>query len=308
MRSGSDDRGSPERPATESPGRLLAVATAVLLTLIWGTTWAAIRISLEGFAPLTGLALRLALGSGILLLAAWVGKVRLGRTRHEIPLWLVQCVFAFGLAYALVYWAEQWVPSGLTAVLFATLPFFVALFAYFLVPEERLGVLGLCGMVVGFAGVAVIFSEDLDRLAGAEVRQAALVLLIGPASIAFSEVAVKRWGHEVHALSLTAVPMAMSSVLLGALAAAFERHRPIVPAPAPVAAVLYLAVFGSAVAFSLFFWLLKHVTVTQLSLTAFGIPVVAVVVGTVFLDEPFTPRMAAGAALVMRRSAPPPET
>jgi drug/metabolite transporter (DMT)-like permease len=74
-------------------------------------------------------------------------------------------------------------------------------------------------------------------------------------------------------------------------------------------------VFGSAVAFSLFFWLLKHVTVTQLSLTAFGIPVVAVVVGTVFLDEPFTPRMAAGAALViagaalvMRRSAPSPET
>ncbi len=296
---------------TKRPGRWLALATAALLTLIWGTTWAVIRVSLEGFPPLTGLAIRFALGAAILLVAVWIGGVRLGRSRYEVPLWLVQSLFAFGLSYALVYWAEQWVPSGLTAVLFSTLPFFVVLFAYFLIPEERLGALGLAGMAVGFAGVAVIFSEDLDRLAGPEVRAAALALLAAPASTAFAEVAVKRWGHEIHALSLTAVPMAFSSLVLGALAAAVETGRPIVPAPAPVAAVLYLAVFGSAVAFSLFFWLLKHVTVTQLSLIAYGIPVVAVVVGTVFLDEPFTLRMAAGAALViagatlvMRRSAP----
>ncbi len=291
----------------KAPGRLLAAATALLLTLIWGTTWAAIRVSLEGFPPFTGLALRFALGAAILLLAARAGGVRFGRSRHEVPLWAVQCLFAFGLAYALVYWAEQWVPSGLTAVLFSTLPFFVALFAYFLIPEERLGVLGLAGMAIGFGGVALIFSDDLSLLGGAEVRTAALVLLIAPASVAFSEVVIKRWGHEVHALSLTAVPMAAAAVLMGGLAAWIEADRPVTPTPAAVAAVLYLAVVGSAVAFSLFFWLLKHVTVTQLSLIAYGIPVVAVAVGTVFLDEPLTLRMALGAALVMRRPAPSPE-
>ncbi len=293
----------------KGPSRLLAAATAALLTLIWGTTWAAIRVSLEGFPPFTGLALRFALGAAILLVAARAGSVRFGRSRHEVPMWAVQCFFAFGLSYGLVYWAEQWVPSGLTAVLFSTLPFFVALFAYFLIPEERLGILGLAGMAIGFGGVAVIFSEDLSLLGGSEVRSAALVLLIAPASVAFSEVVIKRWGHEVHALSLTAVPMAASALLMGGLAAWLEADRPVTPAPAPVAAVLYLAVVGSALAFSLFFWLLKHVTVTQISLIAYGIPVVAVAVGTVFLDEPLTLRVAlgaalviAGAVLVMRRS------
>jgi drug/metabolite transporter (DMT)-like permease len=127
-------------------------------------------------------------------------------------------------------------------------------------------------------------------------------------SVAFAEVVIKRWGREVSALSLTAVPMLLSSLVLFALAALFERERTIDLAPAPIAAVLYLAVVGSAVAFSLFFWVLKHVTVTRLSLVTYAIPVVAVTVGTIFLDEPLTLTMVvgaglviAGAALVMRR-------
>ncbi len=290
----------------------MAVAVAVFLTLIWGTTWAAIRVSLEGFAPLTGLAIRFAIGGLILLAAARIARVRFGRARYERPMWVVQAVFVFGVAYGVVYWAEQWVPSGLTSVLFSTLPLFVVIFAWFIIPEERLGKLGLFGIAVGFAGVAVIFSDDLRQLGGAEVRTAASVLLLAPIAAAFGQVAVKRWGTDVHSLSLTAVPMTASAAMLGVLAWGLERDRPVSFEPGPVAAVLYLAVIGSAVTFSLFFWLLKHVSVTQLSMIAYGIPVVAVTIGTVFLDEPLTVRMAAGAALVvsgaalvMRRQGPP---
>lgn len=283
-----------------------------VLTLIWGTTWAAIRVSLDGFPPFKGLAIRFAIGGAILLLVALRAGVRFGRARHERALWGVQAVFVFGLSYGLVYWAEQWVPSGLTSVLFATLPLFVVLFAYFLIPGDRLGIAGLLGMVVGFGGVAVLFSEDLSRLGGERVRLAALVLLLAPVAMAFAEVAVKKWGDEAHTLSLTSVPMVFSSVLLAGLALAVEHDRPIALAPAPVAALLYLAVVGSSLAFGLFYWLLKRVSVIQLSLIAYTIPLVAVTVGTVFLDEPLTVRMAvggalvvAGAALVMRPSGGP---
>lgn len=294
------------------PTRLLAIVVVALLTLIWGSTWAAIRVSLDGFPPLKGLAIRFAIGGALLLLMAVKGGVRFGHARYERILWLVQTVFVFGISYGLVYWAEQWVPSGLTSVLFATLPFFVVLFAFFMIPGDRLGIAGLMGMVAGFGGVAVIFSEDLSRLGGEQVRFAALVLLLGPVAMAFAEVVVKRWGQEIHTLSLTAVPMAISSVLLGGLAAVVERHRPITAEPAPVAALVYLAVFGSSLAFGLFYWLLKHVSVVRLSLLAYAVPVVAVAVGTIFLDEPLTLRMVvgagmvvAGAALVMRRSEEP---
>ncbi len=287
----------------KTPSRALAFAIAVFLTLIWGTTWAAIRFSLEGFAPLTGLAIRFAIGGLILFAAAFVARVRLGRARYERPLWVVQGVFVFGLSYGVVYWAEQWVPSGLVSVLFSTLPIFVVIFAWFIIPEERLGKVGLLGILVGFAGIAVIFSEDLRTLLGTDVRTAVAVVMLAPISAAFGEVAVKRWGLKIHSLSLTAVPMTASAVVLGVFAWFLERDRPMIFEFAPVAAVLYLAVIGSALTFSLFFWLLKHVSVTQISMIAYGIPVVAVTIGTVFLDEPLTLRMVVGAVLVVSGAA-----
>ncbi len=288
---------------TKSPTRFLALATAVFLTLIWGTTWAAIRVSLDGFPPFKGLAIRFALAAALLFAIAWGMGVRFGRLPHERPLWAVQTAFSFIGAYGLVYWAEQWVPSGLTSVLFATLPIFVVIFASVLVPGERLGAAGLLGMAIGFGGVAVIFSDDLSLLGGEEVRRAALIVLLSPAAAAFGEVSVKRWGREIHSLSLTAVPMTLTALVIAPFAVWVERDRPITPSTASVSAVVYLAVVGSAVAFVLFFWLLKHVSVIQLSLIAYGVPVVAVAVGTVFLDEPLTLRMAIGAALVIAGAA-----
>ncbi len=266
--------------------------------MIWGTTWSVIRVSLEDIPPFTGVSIRFAIAAVILWGVARGRGVRLtaGRT---IWLWLVQALLAFSVSYGVVYWAEQWVPSGLTSVLYSTLPLFVVLFAYVVLPDERLGGWGIIGILMGFAGVAVIFSDDLGALAGAQVRRAAPVVLLAPLGNALGQVIVKRWGQGMHSLSLTGPPMAMTSVLFAVLAWIFERDRELVFGTAPVLATLYLAIAGSALTFSLFFWLLKHVSATQLSLLAYAVPVVAVTVGTVFLNEPLTARMMAGSALVI---------
>lgn len=280
-----------------TPGPALKFTTLGLLTLIWGTTWAAIRLGLEGIPPFTGVSLRFAVAGALLGLYA----ATLGRERCRVPLrlFVVLGVCTFTVSYAVVYWAQQWVPSGLASVLFATFPFFTALFAHLWLPEERLTRATAVGAVLGFLGVAVIFSEDLRALAGPGVALAAVVFLLSPLASAVANVAVKKWGETVHPVPLNAWAMLLGAALTGVLAIAFERDRELLFDAQSVGALIYLAVAGTALTFSLYFWLLKHMRASRLALIGYTIPVVAVAIGTLVLDEPLTWRLALGAALVI---------
>ena len=250
------------------------VAAFGLLCVIWGTTWAVIQVGLQGIPPLTGVALRFAI-AGVLLL-----------------------LLSFCVSYGVVYWSEQWIPSGLACVLFATYPLFVAMLAHVLLPDEALSRRELVGIVVGFGGVALIFSTDFAVLGGRQVSVAAVVMLLSPAAAAISSVVVKRWGAGVHPLSLTAVPMALTGVVMGALAVGFESERTLSLDAVSVSALLYLAIVGSAVTFTLYYWLLSHLPAKRLALIAYVIPLIAVLIGTL-RGEPLTPRMLGGSILVL---------
>ncbi len=113
-------------------------------------------MGLRGIPPFTGVALRFTIASLALLLVGLVTHVPLGRTPRERWLWLVNAALTFSTSYGVVYWSEQWVPSGLTAVLFATYPLFVAVLAHFALPSERLTPKAAVGILLGFAGAAVI--------------------------------------------------------------------------------------------------------------------------------------------------------
>lgn len=281
------------------PSRAAVTAAIALLIAIWGTTWAAIRIGLDDLPPLTSLALRFALAGMVLLALVPVFGVKLGRSRRERALWVVNGTLSFAISYGVVYWGEQRVPSGLTSVLFATFPLFVAVLGHLYLPGERLHPRGAAGTLTGFAGVAVIFSEDLSRLGGPGVALAAAVLLVAPAVSAVGNVVVKRYGRGVHPLSLTAVPLLGAAAVVGAAAAMIEGDRAVRFTPSAIGSVVYLALCGSGLAFVVYFWLLERLPATRLSLITFAVPVVAVTVGTLALGEPITPRVAAGAGLVI---------
>ncbi|HLX09457.1 MAG TPA: DMT family transporter [Thermoanaerobaculia bacterium] len=308
-------------------GRLANYATLGLLTLIWGTTWAAIRVGLRGIPPFTGVALRFAIAAAALLAVAPALGVRLrgaaavpaagamppvqggapgsagsaGSAAPGLPwrVWLVNGLMTFFIPYGVLYWAEQWVPSGLAAVLFATSPLWVALAAHLALPAERLRAATAAGVLVGFAGVAVIFSEDLRALGGPRVVGAAAVLLLSPLCSAVGVVAVKRWGAGVPPLSVAAVPMALAAAAMGCVAWFAERGQPLRFAGWPLVALLYLALCGSALSFTLYFWLLGRLPATSLSLINYLIPIVALTIGGTALGESFTARTLAGSALVV---------
>ena len=273
------------------------------MVLIWGTTWAAIRVGLRGIPPLTGVALRFSIAGAALLALLLVFRVRLGGTRREWLIWGSNALFTFGCAYSILYWAEQWVPSGLAAVLFAIVPLLVALLAHFVLPGERLTVRSGVGVLIGFAGVAVIFSEDFRSLLGPQVAFAATVLLLCPVCAAIGSVAVKKWGGGIHPLSTAAVPMLLTGAVLGPIAWWAESDRTVTFSGPSTLALFYLALVGSALPFTLYFWLLKRLPATRISLINYAVPVVAVIVGSVVLDEPVTLRVVLGTALVIAGTA-----
>ena len=176
---------------------------------------------------------------------------------------------------------------------------FVAGMAHFWLPGERLQPVAMAGIAVGFVGIMLIFSDEFAGLDARRVQMAALVFLLSPLSAALASVAIKRWGKGIHPMALTAVPMGMTAGIMGALAVVGERHLTVSFDLVSVSALLYLALFGTAVTFFLYFWLLDRLPATSLSLITYGVPVVALVVGNLFLGEAFTLRMLLGAVLVL---------
>ncbi|MEO6834554.1 MAG: EamA family transporter [Candidatus Tumulicola sp.] len=261
---------------------------------IWGTTWLAIKVSLQYLPPMTGVGLRFVI-AGLLLYAAAAGLGAL-RPLREVPWKLVSVLagFLFGLNYVLTYVAETRLDSGLVAVLFGTLPFFVFAFAHLLANERTTARIWL-GALVAFAGVGVI------SLAG-QVRGSPLFALaaVGAAAVsAFGNVYAKRHSHHQPLLVLPPA-MLLAGIAVGALGLATERTHWDRAFSAPsLAALLYLAILGSGIAFFLNLWVLHRVAAWIVGLSALIIPVIAVAVGIFLGGETFTWRELIGSALVV---------
>ena len=117
--------------------RSLNYGALALLISIWGTTWAAIRVGLEGLPPFTGVAIRFAIAAVVMVIVAYWRRWPLGSGAKTHGLWLINAALSYSASYGVVYWAEQWVPSGLAAVLFSTFPLFVAVMAHLWLPEAK---------------------------------------------------------------------------------------------------------------------------------------------------------------------------
>jgi drug/metabolite transporter (DMT)-like permease len=220
-------------------------------------------------------------------------------SRRDRRLRLLHALLSFCVSYGIVFWSEQWVPSGLASVLFATFPLLVAVMAHFALPREKMTLAALVGSGLGFSGIAVIFAEDFALLGGTMVAIAAAVMLISPLVSATVSVAVKKWGSGMHPVPFNAMAMVMATGIMGVVAALTERGRPVVFDPGPVAALLYMAIAGTAMTFPLYFWLLEHMEARQVALIGYGTPVVALIIGAAFMAEPMTVRTWVGSAMVV---------
>ena len=276
-----------------APSRLKIVAAYALMCAIWGTTWLGIKIGLQTMPPVSGVGLRFTLGGLFLFAVAFAQRKYLPPRAMPWKLILVLSATLFGLNYILTYVAETHLPSGLVAVLFGTLPFFTFAFGHYLVGEKTT-LLTWAGALLAFAGVAVI------SLAG-DARGAvwyALAAIAAAVISAFANVYAKR---HADADPLIVLPPAMliAGIVLSAAGMVLEHPAGAAFSERSMMAVLYLAIFGSGIAFFLNMWLLQRIDVWIVGLSALLIPVLAVFVGIVFGGETFGVRDLAGAAFVI---------
>lgn len=285
--------------------RAAVIGAYCAMCAIWGTTWLAIKFSLYYVPPAIGVGLRFIVAGGVLYGVAIAvrrlpfdfapfGGYAQDDTGTPWKLIGVLAVFLFGLNYIPAYTAETRLDSGLVAVLFGTLPFFVFAFGRTLANERTTPRIWI-GAVVAFAGVAAISL-------GGQVQGSPLFALaaIGAAAAsAFANVYARR--HAGHPPLVTLPPaMLLSGVCIFLLGLATERASwTLVTSPPSIAALLYLSILGSSIPFFLNLWLLERIEVWIVGLSSLVIPVIAVAVGIVLGGEVFTWRELAGSLLVL---------
>jgi drug/metabolite transporter (DMT)-like permease len=208
-------------------------------------------------------------------------------------------VTAFSLNYGLLFWGEQYISSGLAALLQATAPAFGLVIAHFYLPEERLSFVKILGVMVGVIGVAVVFSSQLE-IAGSKALAGCVALLISAVFVAYSNVIVKAYCKHLEPTVLAAGQMICGMVPLLLIGIPLEGN-PLKFHWTPIAiiAMLYLAIVGSVIAFVLYYWLMKHMDVTKTLLIALVTPVVAVTLGMIVLKETLEWRTLAGGLMIM---------
>ena len=281
---------------SRSPMTLILLAFA-LMCLIWGSTWMMIKIGLRDAPPLTTLGLRFWIAGFLVLITVLVRRQPIPHDRGSLAFGVFLGLFHMAFPYSLVYWSEQHITSGLTAVLYATMPLMVAILARLLL-GNLLTASKVVGIIFGLAGVTVIYSDHLGwQGEHGALGIAAVLLSVFFASL--SVVALKKRSLDIDPLSGLLVPFLVAGTVTSIAAGIIEGANPLQFDLSTWGTVFYLAVLGSFVAFSLYFWAIQRMDVTLLSYQTFIIPILALVFGWIFIHEGVSARVALGTLLIL---------
>ncbi len=277
----------------------------ILLCGIWGTTWMAIKFSLDGLPPFLGAGLRFSIAVILLFLfARWKG-ISLKIDRIHFRYILLSAFFMYVLDYGFIYWGEQYLTAGVTAIFFATFPIFTGIWATFLFRSEKFRLNKFLGLLLGFAGIFIVFYDQLlqTRFDTAIILGTAAVVL-GAAGGAMAVVIVKKYLDAVNSVTLSFYQMLTGVLFLVSIGLITENPETIRMTPRVWAAVIYLGGVGSAFAFALYYWLLKQVSAITLSLIIYVTPIIATMVDFLVFGEIIHLRTLGGMAVIFFRNRP----
>lgn len=276
---------------------LVTILLYALVCLIWGSTWLAIKFGLDGVPPFLGAGLRFAIAAAVLWILAGVAGLSRKTSRNGAKAVACSGLLGFGASYALVYWSETRVASGVVASFYALIPLATALMTAFVTRTEKLTAAKSIGIIAGVAGVALIFWPE-EGVFGAD-RWGLVAALISALLSAVNLVAQSLWSKKDDARVLNAWSMSIGTTILLTLSAVFERGRSVTWTPTNAGALAYLAVAGSVVAFLTYYELIRRLPATKVSMITLIFPVVALFLGRIILGEKIGARAAAGVALIL---------
>jgi drug/metabolite transporter (DMT)-like permease len=284
-----------------APSRTALVIAFATIYLVWGSTYLGIRVAVETLPPFLMAGARFLVAGGVL--AGWLAVTRGFRvTAHQ---WRDNAIIGTFLLLGgngLVAWAEQYIPSGLTALIIGSQPLMMVLTEWAWRGGHRPTLLTGVGLLLGFAGVAWLVAPWENAAAGGLHLGGVTAILVGGVFWAFGSIYGRRVRNPAESLTASALQMLCGGVAL--MLTAFARGDLAAFSPAAVSARSWLAfgyliLMGSLVGFSTFVWLMKHSTPARVSTYAYVNPLVAVFLGWLILGEPVTERTLAAAAVIV---------
>jgi drug/metabolite transporter (DMT)-like permease len=288
-------------PSSSGTRRIKVGLALGSLYLIWGSTYLAIRIAIDTLPPFLMAGARFLVAGGVLF--AWA-RAR-GAPRPGVGLWktaTVAGVMMFLGGNGTVVWAEQFVPSGLVALLVATVPLWIVLQDWAFGQGRAPGPGVMVGILVGFSGVALLVSGSEIGRAGPEHLLGGLLVALGAGSWAAGSLVARYGAHPPSAAMGNGMQMLAGGMSL--LVAALLRGELAALEPGSISApsllaLLYLVVFGSLLGFSSYIWLLRSTTPAVASTYAYVNPIVALLLGWALASEPLTPRTGLAAFVIL---------
>ncbi|HYO71044.1 MAG TPA: EamA family transporter [Archangium sp.] len=279
-----------------SRARLLLAYTACFV--LWGSTWAVVKVGLEDLPPLRFAGVRMLLAGLVLLPFSGLLRVRpAARTTWGL---MGVGVLQIALPYGLLFVAQQWIPSSWSALLFSTYAVWLLLVGRLLLPDQPLTPLKLLSAALGLSGIVALQSQHLHGVGLTGLVLAGCVLtLVATVSISLANVLVRRSLEHVPTRLSVCVQTLSSSVLLLAASAFFESHLPGHWTPRALLSITYLAVCATALTYQLLFWLLARVPLAVIGAMPLLDTLVAVLLGVVMLGERVDASLLVGGVLIL---------
>ncbi|WP_158942657.1 EamA family transporter [Granulicella sp. S190] len=277
---------------------LLAFA---IIYFVWGSTFLAIRVGVHEVPPFLFAAMRFTV-AGLVLFGWMIAKgERLPNGRQWGSVVLIASVI-FVCDYGLLFWAEQTVPSGIAAVMLATIPAFMALAEIIFLRTQKLTVRLALALLIGIGGVGVLMSHSLDLGGAAIETKGAVALIIGSLSWAVASVLSRVLPLPESKVMSSGAQMLTGGLLLAVVAAVageFRNFHPVAVSRGAWFALAYLIVAGSIIGYTAYVWLIHHESPTKVGTYAYVNPVVAVVLGYFLGGETLGLRTVVGTVCVL---------
>ncbi len=269
------------------------------LAILWGTTWLVVRVGLQDLPPFTFAGLRFLIASAVLIAIAVVRRAPVPKDIGDWVMMVGTGLTAIGITYAFQFWGMQHVASGVAAVVFSAVPLITILIAHLVLPDERISLAKVGGVLLGIAGVTLIFSDQLGSGSPFAVW-AMLGFLTGAVALAHSQVVIRARGHRLDPVLLAGVQTAVGGAVLMTIGGMVEQPlETAVWSFRAFVALGYLSLFGTVLGFTLLYWLLQRMQVTRVNSMMLVHPMVAMTLGAVVLGESLSWLVLLGAATIV---------
>jgi drug/metabolite transporter (DMT)-like permease len=268
------------------------------LGLIWGSSFLWIKIAVAEVGPFMLVGLRLLFGILTLGIAILFIRPAWPRDRRTWLSLTFLGIINTGLPYLLISWGEQYIDSAVAAVLNSSAPLFTMIIAHLTLRDDRMSGMRLLAVMLGFAGILLIFSRGFDSGFGGTLLGKGAVIL---ASVlyAFASVYARRTTRGLHPAITALAPLLGAEVLIWGAAPLLESPLRLPVLPLTWFAIAWLGVLGVGAAFLLYFYLLHAIGPTRTVVVTYVFPIVGLILGVFFLNEPLDLRLLTGAALII---------